>query len=110
MPIIHETKIYEGDLILSPKCRTKLSVDLKTYESGKSFYYINYSQWSCNPKDHPVLDEDNLDGDIIVQNPMTVELIKLLIMEEEKLKEYTGHTTASEYKMKLVKNIATLWD
>ena len=41
---------------------------------------------------------------------MTVELIKLLIMEEEKLKEYTGHTTASEYKMKLVKNIATLWD
>ena len=50
------------------------------------------------------------EGDIIRKNPMTQELIKLMMLNDENLKTHSGYVTAECYRLTLVNIIKLLWD
>ena len=50
------------------------------------------------------------EGDIIRKNPMTEELIKLMMLNDENLKTHSGHVTSECYRLSLIGIIKLLWD
>ena len=109
-------------------CNTCISVELKTYENGKKFYYVNYShtmiypnglkKLCTDPKDIELPNpffyfkslQENFDGDIIAHNTYTEKLIEYLLLDDEDLEKVSGSVTAQCYRKQLMYNIAILSD
>ena len=49
-------------------------------------------------------------GDIINKNPMTEQLINLMMLNDENLKTHSGHVTSECYRLSLIQIIKLLWD
>ena len=56
------------------------------------------------------LDEDNREGVIVAQNPLTDAWVNLMILNDEDLVKYSGLTTASDYRQQMIYAICELWD
>lgn len=56
--------------------------------------------------------EDDTDGDgvIVAKNSMTEHMIRHLVMPEAELQEVCGLGTASDYRAKIIRALATMWD
>ena len=50
------------------------------------------------------------DGNIIVKNDLTRQLVRFLLMPDEELAKYIGKTCPSDYRRTLVHDIAKKWD
>ena len=50
------------------------------------------------------------DGNIIVKNDLTGQLVRFLLMPDEELAKYIGKTCPSDYRRTLVHDIAKKWD
>jgi len=50
------------------------------------------------------------EGDIIQKNPMTVQLINLMMLNNENLNTHSGHVTSECYRLSLIQIIKLLWD
>ena len=110
------------------KCITKIKVELKTYENGIQFYYIDYfhkmkypdgTEYICtNSEDVKIPNpfayfeglKDNFDGEIIAYNSLTEKLVEYLLLDDEELEKLSGSVTAQCYRKQLMYNIAILSD
>ena len=54
--------------------------------------------------------QEHWDGDIICKNPMTKELVKMIMMDDKELEQYSGSCSAQQYRTKLIHSIAILYD
>ena len=114
---IHDGKIIDCGEIW---CDTTITVQEKTYDNGKQYFDIDYSYTYCSEvKNNESLEEDcnplllmkgNTDGEIIVKNSFTTELIRYLMMDYDELREFTGNSTPQDYKMRLMHAIQDFWD
>ena len=50
------------------------------------------------------------DGEFIVKNSLSEQLIKYLLMDLDELEMYSGNTSAIEYKANIMKSINLFWD
>ena len=110
------------------KCITNIKVELKTYEDGRKFYYIDYlhkmkypdgTENICtnledikmpNPFSYFEGLKDNFDGEIIAFNSLTEKLIEYLLLDDEDLEKLSGSVTAQCYRKQLMYIIAILSD
>jgi len=80
----------------------KYSSELNTLEKKKIFmdklelYDSNYDSF--------------YEGDIIYKNPLTEQLIFLMMLSDSNLKTYSGNVTSECYRLVLIKTIKLLWD
>ena len=66
-------------------------------------------------KNHPFFQSnieefDTYQGEIIAKNPMTAQMVEFLLMDDAELAKFTGHTTAQDYKHKIMLSIVHFWD
>jgi hypothetical protein len=54
--------------------------------------------------------ESFYEGDIINKNPMTEQLINLIMLNDDNLKTHSGHVTSECYRLSLIHIIKLLWD
>ena len=109
-------------------CETKISIELKTYDDGRKFYYVNYTHTIIYPNGsrklclnledvespNPFSDfgkfKENFDGDIIAYNSLTEKLVEYLLLDDNKLSEISGSVTSQCYRKQLMFNVAILSD
>ena len=119
-----------------PYCILNIIVNLHTYDNGTKYYYINY-EWNyslhgkifthekilnspCKKKDqifslNPHFDdklfyENHIEGEIIIKNSLSEQLIKYLLMDIKELSKYCGNSDPLYYKANIMKSISFLWD
>lgn len=110
------------------RCETKISIELKTYDDGKKFYYIDYTHTMLypdgkikicsdssdiiypNPFSYFEGLKDNYDGDIIAYNSLTEKLVEYLLLDDKELGKLCGSVTPQCYRKQLMYNIAILSD
>ena len=89
------------------------------YYNNTTYYDITYDFSYSNPNDqaqkcNPFIQMDNniqhSDGEIIVKNSFTQELIKYLLMDFDELEKYSGLSTPNYYKIKIIQAISLFWD
>ena len=112
-------------------CDTTFTVEKKRYTSGTldaafgDFYHITCeNKYSGNHKlslsASPFYD-DMINGIsqtekcysdvlIIVSNPMSDMMVEYLLMDFSKLKEVSGHVSAMNYKISIIKSLTHFWD
>lgn len=101
-------------------CDTTITIQEKTYDNGNQYFDIDYSyayctevqkdkslEFTCNPL---LMMKGTTDGEIIVKNSFTEELIRYLMMDYDELREFTGNSTPQDYKMRLMHTIQNFWD
>jgi hypothetical protein len=55
-------------------------------------------------------DDTDCEGVIVSKNEMTTHMIRHLVMPETELKMLCGMGTTSDYRAKIIRALATLWD
>ena len=50
------------------------------------------------------------EGEIIVKNSFTQEMIKYLLMDFNELEKYSGVSTPNYYKIQIIQAISLFWD
>jgi hypothetical protein len=103
----------------------KVTVSVKDllYSDGKKYMDISYKLeaiMDTEPvgkliKNHPFFETDlddflEYDGEVIATNPMTALMVEYLLMDDEELANFSGHTTPQEYKHKIMLSIVHFWD
>ena len=112
MTIIETTFIYSGVLEFI-NCNLSLEINLKTYDTQKQYYYIDY-KWIYNHiMDHPLYDDKDFinshnDGDIVYKNELTSKMIEYLIMDHTSMD--VGNSSPLIYKVQIIKSLSLLWD
>jgi hypothetical protein len=103
-------------------CDVTTNVKEIQYEDGTEYYYISYeyvfSNETLKPGEiddcHPFYESpdliEHIDGDIIVKNSMSEQIIEYLLMGFDELEAFTGRTTSQGYKGNLMRAITYLWD
>ena len=110
------------------QCETKISIELKTYDDGRKFYYVDYTHNMLYPNGSKSICTDvkevkipnpfayfdrlkeNFDGDIIAYNSLTEKLIEYLLLDDKELEKLSGSVTPQCYRKQLIHNIAILSD
>lgn len=93
------------------------------YSDGKQYMDVHYKFDASMVEDdrgrhiatHPLYGSDvndllTYEGEIIAKNPMTEIMVDYLLMEDAELTKVTGHTTAPDYKHKIMLSLSYLWD
>ena len=104
-------------------CDIQIKVEELQYDNGYIYYMIKYNNFFSNQSDlkkdeinsaHPFFYDkqfiSNIDGDVIIKNNMTEQMINYLLMESSELSLYSGSTTPMSYRANIMKMIALLWD
>lgn len=104
-------------------CDIKVTVEELQYDNGYIYYMIKYNNFFSNQSDlkkdeinraHPFFYDkqfsSNIEGDVIVKNKMTEEIVNHLMMEPSELSLYSGTTSPMNYRANIMKMIALLWD
>ena len=121
--------INEFDENPSYYCDTTFTVKKKRYNSGGDFYYITCeNKYSENNKlsahdgrfASPFYDdmkngESNIEKCytgvlILISNPMSDIMVEYLLMDFSKLSEVSGHVSAMNYKISIIKSLTHFWD
>ena len=110
------------------QCETKISVELKTYDDGRKFYYVDYTHNMIYPNgtkklciEHKDVElpnpfsyfekfKESFDGDIIAYNSLTEKLVEYLLLDDKELEKFSGSVTPQCYRKQLMYNIAILSD
>ena len=110
----------EFDTVPGEYCKINVKVEKKKYKDVKLYYYVDYNyKYSVENKKHqkanpliPLTEETDeiYDGDIIVVNELTDQLINYLLMPFDQLQKYTGNSTPQHYKTKIIESIKLFWD
>ena len=101
----------------------KVTVKFK-YTEKNNCYYINFSYTfpsELSTNSDRIMFMKSLDlydrniehyyvGDIIRKNPMTEQLIKLMMLNDENLKTHSGQVNTQCYRLSLIGIIKLLWD
>ena len=95
---------------------------IKSNENNKEKYDLTY-EWavlSGNDNIHqnlanpflnmPNYDSTDLEGVIIINNKLSTELIKHLVMSDKELSKICGNGTASDYKKRILNSLSLFWD
>jgi len=109
------TITFVNDMNEDIKCTIKIIVETKLYEDERIFYYINYIYENSDINSaHPFYKRkkllEHLDGDIVFKNPMTENLVDMLLMNDSELSSYSGSTTPDTYRKSLMKTITLIFD
>jgi hypothetical protein len=91
------------------KCNLNISVSLKTYDTGKQYYYINYENVGPIPANHP-LEEEDRDGEIVYRNKLSDILTSYLQQPFEEIEKVSGDMTGENYRNIIVRILNRLWD
>lgn len=110
-----ETLIYFtddfDDKIVYP---LNIIVNENKYDDGSIYYYIEYLGNEEINSAHPFYNNQELlkhkEGDIILKNIMTEQMIKYLFMDETELDKYSGSTSATCYKKRIMIALTNFWD
>ena len=54
--------------------------------------------------------EDHMDGEIIVKNSLSDQLVKYLLMDFDDLESHSGSVVPDNYKISVIKSISFFWD
>ena len=81
-----------------------------TVNSGNSIIEQNFAFPFMNSRGSEEDDDCDKDGVIVAKNEMTTQMISHLCMPDEELQSICGLGTASDYRAKIIRSIATLWD
>jgi hypothetical protein len=81
-----------------------------TVNSGNSIIEQNFAFPFMKSRGSEEDDDCDKDGVIVAKNEMTTQLIAHLCMPDEELQSICGLGTASDYRAKIIRSIATLWD
>jgi len=100
-----------------------ISVKNLCYSDNKEYMDITYTFDSFMEdksigraiKNHPFFQSEveefaTYQGEIIAKNPMTAMMVDYLLMDDDELVKFTGHTTPQEYKHKIMLSIVHFWD
>lgn len=108
----HDPNIFSTSL--DNYCDIKITVSEKLYESGEIFYYIDYEDTYSDKNKakhcHPLYGNDDMDGEIIVKNPLSEQLVNFLLMDYDKLEKFSGNSTSEHYKSCVMRSISNFWD
>ena len=100
-------------------CFVETIVKHKIYEDKSEKYDIDFkfnyptkNSIKANPfYRNPKIFEDGQDtGSIINKNSFTEKLVEYLLMDYDKLSQYSGNSTPETYKKILMKQVMMLWD
>ena len=106
-------------------CDTTFIVEKKRYTSGKVFYHITCeNKYSANKKlslsaspfyDDMIKGESKIekcytDVLILISNPLSDMLVDYLLMDFSKLSALSGHVSAINYKISIIKSLTHFWD
>ena len=109
----------------SGKDHYKVTISVKDllYSDGKTYMDIGYTFEAVMDtdsvgkllKNHPLFNANlddflSYDGEIIAKNPMTTMMVDYLLMDNAELAKFSGHTTPSDYKHKIMLSIVYFWD
>ena len=121
---VNETPTQSNSKTPMLECKVSITV-IDTISDGKSIYNISYDYMytlgdkSCVSNKiqlpHPFFHAGELlrnhaDGDIIIKNPMTTEMVRFLVMDNVELSKYSGNSTPQYYRNMIMFNLAKLWD
>ena len=107
---------FHADFGVSSQLDLKLTVVEK-----ESCYDISYI-WSdpqntlplksvdINHPAYPLLEDDDMEGVIVYKNGITTQLIEHLVMNDEDLEKVCGNGTANDYRVRIIRSLATFWD
>lgn len=84
----------------------------------KTCYIIDYKYlYRCSKDCHkckvcsPLFEKlDSENGDIIKQNSMTDEMILYMMMSDDELINYSGHSTTQHYRRNIIQSLSLFWD
>ena len=127
--IIEKTFTFEDDF--NPdnktKCVTKISVEDKI-SNNTPIYYINYTHRIIdNEKEYSIVSpedvvnpcpfaslkgvfRDSFEGEILVKNEMTTNMINYMMMDDEELEKHIGGTTAQFYRKNIMITLSLFFD
>ena len=116
MPIVFSEDLFKGNIFFE-KCVLNLSIEIKKYDNGKEYYYLSYL-WNYDNNDiknHVLFEnkkfiENSNDGDIILKNKLTDQLINFLIMNNQDLEQISGNSMPLDYKRSIIEAISLFWD
>jgi hypothetical protein len=102
-------------------CKLRITVIEMTYVSGQKYYDISYfytfsSEDDDSKRAHPFfynkkfIESDDVNGVIVIKNPMTEEMVNMLLMDVNKFNKCIGHTWWMQYKIKIMESLNTFWD
>lgn len=108
-------------------CYTKISIEEFSYDDSDTEYYrIGYThkfvdidnKMIDNPPivyPHPFADEDIglaefSNGNLIVKNTLTEQMLEFLMMTTNKLQKLIGNSCAEDYRKTIMHDIAKKWD
>ena len=85
------------------------------YNIQISYTYSDKSDPSIVKRPHPFTEcteahRELSNGDIIVKNTMTSEMVKYLFMEDDELSKYIGSSTPQRYRTFIIQTLSSLWD
>lgn len=93
-------------------CTVKVEINEKKYDNS-IYYYISYQTDQINIA-HPFYNNkelmEHIEGDIIIKNSMTEKMIEYLLMDENELENYSGNTSAMDYKKNIMIDLVRFWD
>lgn len=98
-------------------CDIEITVKEKLYNNGNTYYYISYKNTysdKCKASHcHPLSEkayEKHMEGEIIIKNPLTEQLVKFLLMDFESLEKFSGNSMGEHYKGCIMRSICNFWD
>lgn len=109
------TSIYDETIY----CFVETIVKYKIYENNSEKYNIDFKFNYPNKnsiKAHPfyrnpkIFDDGQDTGSIIEKNSFTEKLVEYLLMDYDKLSQYSGNSSPETYKKILMKQVMMLWD
>ena len=75
--------------------------------SGNQNIHHNFANPFINMNDY---DNTDLEGLIIINNKLSTELIKHLVMPDNELSKIIGNGTVSDYKKRIINSLSLFWD
>jgi hypothetical protein len=75
--------------------------------SGNTNINLNFANPFINMNDY---DNTDLEGLIIINNKLSTELIKHLVMPDNELSKIIGNGTVSDYKKRIINSLSLFWD
>jgi hypothetical protein len=108
-------------------CYTKVTIEVFSYDDSETEYYqIGYkhkfvdtdNKVIVNPPivyPHPFADEDKTlaefsNGNLIVKNKLTDQMIEFLMMTSNKLQKLIGNSCVEDYRKTIIHDIAKKWE
>ena len=73
----------------------------KMFQNNPSFPFVK----NCADEDN-----DDASGVIVAKNDMTTQMIRFLVMPDAELRLVCGFGTESDYRAKIIRALATMWD